>query len=490
MNRSRPSRREFVRYVSAGAASVWLSGCATPSERRESTAATKLRPGRTPYSPLHTELVDRAAFRRLADVALEAATAEHALVALDDRDVGTTRFADNGVLDDIRTRQQTLSVEVAVGQQTGRVSTTDLSDEAIRDALRRAEELAKEAAPDPRFMPPLPPQRYPVLPTLRLETAAAGAERRTAEARQAVELCQRAGLRATGSVSTELRAVGLAANNGLFAYEQRGMTEFDVTATRQDSAGTAHNCHRSIDDLGVVAHTRWAIEKATRLSESCEIRPGAYTVVLEPAAVASLLGPMLPAMGAASYHAGASPYAGKLGQQIADTRLTLRNRPDHPALLGSGFDGQGLPSDSHIWFDRGVLMRLDYDRFTAQDHGVAPSYRPDAVHVSAGDATVESIDELVRSIERGILVSDLRDVTVVDPTDLTLTGVTQCGTCLVEEGEIIGRLIALRWRESPLRAFNRIEALTTPREAYADYGKMLVPAMKIRDFCFTGPARS
>jgi predicted Zn-dependent protease len=173
-----------------------------------------------------------------------------------------------------------------------------------------------------------------------------------------------------------------------------------------------------------------------------------------------------------------------------DTRLALRNRPDHADLLGNGFNAQGLPSDSHIWIDRGALMRLDYDRFTAQERGVAPSYRPDAVHVSAGDAAIESLDELVRSIQRGVLVSDLRDVTVVDPADLTLTGVSQCGTCLIEGGEITGGLIDLRWRESPLRAFNRIEALTTPREALGDYAKMLVPAMKVREFRFTGPARS
>jgi predicted Zn-dependent protease len=429
-------------------------------------------------------LIDRDAFRRLADVVLEAATADHVFVSLDDCNVGTTRFVESRIIEDTRTGQRTLSIAVAFEQQCGIANTTDLSDEAVLAALEQAEELASLSEPDPRFVPPLPRQRFPVLPTLRLETAAAGAERRAAEARQAIELCRGTGVRASGSVSTEIRAVGLAANTGLFAYEQRSVAAFELTATGADSAAVARDANRSIDDLSVVEHARSAIEKAGHSVAPRQIAPGAYTVVLEPAAVASLLQPMLSALDAAAYHSDTSPLAGRLGEQIVDARLTLRNRPDHPDLLGNGFDAQGLPGDSQTWIDSGVLTRLHYDRFTAEEHGVAPSYQPDAVHLSGGDAAIQSMDELIRSIERGILIGELGALAVVDPVELTLAGTCRGGAFLIANGEIVGGLPKLRWRESPLRLFNRIEAYTAPCGAYGDFGKMLVPAMRCRDFDF------
>ena len=68
---------------------------------------------------------------------------------------------------------------------------------------KRAEQVARGAPADNEYLPPLPEQRYPVLPTYWPETAAAGAGRRAAEARAAIGLCQAQDLVAAGLVSTE-----------------------------------------------------------------------------------------------------------------------------------------------------------------------------------------------------------------------------------------------------------------------------------------------
>jgi predicted Zn-dependent protease len=439
---------------------------------------------------LRTDLLDRDAFARIAKIAIDAATADHTFVSLDDRTGGTTRFAANEISADDESRQQTLSVQVAFGQQSGKATTTALSDEAVRDAVRRAEEIAKASPEDPEYLPPLPAQRYPVLPTLRVETAAAGRERRLAEAQRGIELCQAEGLEAAGSVSTFVRAVGLSADTGLLAYEQRSRAEFTLTAGGKNSAGAARSANRSIDDLDVVEQTRVAIETAKRAADPRAIPAGRYTVILAPSAAAGLLGPMLRAADARSYHAGGSAYVGKLGQRIIDQRLMLQNRPDHPALLGNGFDGQGLPSDSHTWIERGVLMRLDYDRFTAKEHGVEPSYRPDAVHLSGESPVGDTVEDLIASVERGVLVSDLCGIRSASGNVLALTGTTCNGTFLIEDGQITNGLIDFHWHEDPLRAFKRVVAFTAPIEAAGDYGKMLLPAMTIRDFNFTSNTRS
>jgi predicted Zn-dependent protease len=438
---------------------------------------------------LRTDLLDRDAFARLAEIAIEAATADHTFVSLDDRTGGTTRFAANGISADDESRQQTLSVQVAFGQQSGKSTTTDLSDEAVRDTVRRAEEIAKASPPDPEYLPPLPAQRYPVLPTLRAETAAAGRARRLADAQRAVELCRAEGLDATGSVSTVVCAAGLSADTGLLAYEQRSRAEFTLTAGGSKSAGAARSANRSIDDLEVLERTRVAIETAKRAADPREIPAGRYTAILAPSAVAGLLWPMLQVADARSYHTGASTYFGKLGRRIIDPRLTLRNRPDHPALLGNGFDAQGLPSDSHTWIERGVLTRLNYDRLMAKEHGVEPSYLPDAVHLSGESPAGDTVEDLIASVERGVLVSDLCDIRSASGNVLALTGTTCHGTFLIEDGQVTTGLIGFHWHEDPLRTFDRVVTFTTPVAAAGDYGKMLLPAMTIRDFNFTGVAR-
>ena len=435
-------------------------------------------------------LIDADAFRARADIALKASAGDHSTVSLRDADSATTRFAVNRVVQNVHTRQFNLSVSVSFGTRSGSAATTDLSDDAIRDAVRRAEHAARQAPEDPEFLPPLEPQRYPVLPTLRRETSAASPARLASDAGAAIRLCRAAGLTAAGIVSAETRSVGVAASSGLFAFEQRSQAQFSLTAIGEDSSGWTYNAARSIDDLDVARRCAVAIEKARRSAGPRAAPAGRYTVILEPAAVAGLFGPLLGALNARAYYRGASALAGKLGQTILDSRLTLRNRPDHPSLLGAGFDGQGLPADFKTWIERGVLRELDYDRFTAKEHGAAPSAALDAPHLSGAGAAGDTVDELIRTTERGVLVTNFWYIRSVNPTDLTLTGMTRDGTFLVEHGEIVGGLVNFRWHDSPLRALSALDAFTAPLDALTlERGKMLLPAMRIRDFNFSSVTR-
>ena len=114
-----------------------------------------------------------------------------------------------------------------------------------------------------------------------------------------------------------------------------------------------------------------ATQKARRAADPEEIPAGRYTVILEPAAVAGLFGPLLWSFDARSYERGTSALSGKLRHAVMDERLTLRNHPEHPELRGVGFDGAGLPTDARVWIRNGVLRQLHYDRFTAKKNEVA-----------------------------------------------------------------------------------------------------------------------
>jgi len=110
--------------------------------------------------------------------------------------------------------------------------------------------------------------------------------------------------------------------------------------------------------------------------------------------------------------------------------------------------------------------------------------------VSALGPVASKTQELIKQCERAILVTNFWYIRTVNPTDLTLTGMTRDGTFLVEEGQITSAVRNFRFHESPLRVLKHIDALTEPVEAVtSETGKMLVPAMVLRDFTFSSVTR-
>jgi predicted Zn-dependent protease len=297
-------------------------------------------------------------------------------------------------------------------------------------------------------------------------------------------------LGAAGIVSSSMATVGVAASTGLFAHEARTDARFSLTVQTGDATGWSAAAHRSIDHLKVQERTLTAIDKAKRGLEVRELPPGRYTVILEPAAVAGLWYSLLRALDAKSYKKNTSALSGKLGRQIVDKRLTLRNLPAHEDLLGVGFTTDGLPTVASDWITDGVLTQLSYDRFTAKERGIDKIPTLDAPCLSASGSPLPTLQDMIKHTERAILVTNFWYIRTVNPTDLTLTGMTRDGTFLVENGAIVSAVKNFRFHESPLRVFSRIEAFTNPTEAItSETGKLLVPAMTLRDFNFSSVTR-
>ena len=450
-------------------------------------------------------LITREQFRRLADLVLKASEGDQTFLSLHDVSGGTTRFANNQIVQNVNTHRVSLAATVSFGRRQGTATATDFGEDAIRDMVRRATEIARVSPEDPEYMKPLPPQDYVPLNTIQQDTALAGPEKRIMYAAEAIHRCQADGFTAAGIVASSVAAVGLAAKTGLFAYEPRTEAKFSLTAINGEASGWAANVHQSIDALGVLTRTRSAIQKAKQAAGPKEIPPGRYTVILEPSAVACLIGPMIWAMDAKSFYKRTSPYVGKLGRLIIDRRLTLTNQTRHPDLLANGFNSEGLPAEDLVWIQDGVLKQLRYDRYTAQEHHVHPSPALDAPYLlgtprgqdlatteaaGASHSAYPSLEELITSTPRGILVTNFWYIREVNPTDMTLTGMTRDGVFLIEDGHITTPLVNFRWHESPFRAFSNVEAFTAPTDAVSNENwKMQLPAMKIADFNFSSITR-
>jgi predicted Zn-dependent protease len=280
-------------------------------------------------------------------------------------------------------------------------------------------------------------------------------------------------------------------SSGLFAYNTATNVNFNVTLRTEDGKGSGYATkgYNDISKLDVKKDTARAADKAVKSATAKAIEPGKYTVILEPAAGAVLLENLFYGLDARQADEGRSflSKAGggtKLGEKLVDEAVTIYSDPQNAELPTSPWNGDGRPQEKVTWIDKGVMKNLYYSRFWAQKKGVKAIPAPGGVIMQGGTA---SLEDLIKSTEKGILVTRLWYIRPVDPQTLLLTGLTRDGTFYIENGAIKFPVKNFRFNESPIIMLNNLEALgkaerTVSGESNSSY---LIPPMKIRDFTFS-----
>lgn len=402
------------------------------------------------------------------------------------------RFADNQMSTAGSTVDAGVAVQSAFGPKHAVVTTNDLSDAALRRAVEESERLARLAPDDPESMPDLDPQRYVDVKGYIEATATIGADERARAALTALAPARRAGdIKAAGFLVTNAGCNALGNGKGMFAYHPATSVNYTLTVRTTDGTGSGwaaadHPDWRQIDFEQVSAR---AIEKARASRNPQAIEPGRYTVILEPQAVGDLAQLIAGYADARQADEGRSPFAkqgggNKVGEKIVDPRVTLFSDPADPQLLAQPFDGEGMPIGRQVWVEGGVLKQLQYSRFWARKQGKVPTGGTTSLKMQGGSTSME---EMIRSTPRGILVTRLWYLREVDPRTILYTGLTRDGTFLIEEGRISRSIRNLRFNESPLFMLNNLEQLG-PAERLAGTeagGAVVMPAIKVRDFNFT-----
>jgi predicted Zn-dependent protease len=402
------------------------------------------------------------------------------------------RFADNRISTAGAVSNASLTVQSSFGPKHAAVQTNDFSDESLERAVRQSEALAKLAPDDPEAMPPLPPQQYEEPHNYFESTANLDPAARAEAARLAIDPCKAAGdLKAAGFLVTGIGAGAVGNSKGLFAYQRSTSSNYTLTVRTTDGTGSgwAGADHPDWSKLDVKSVAQRAIEKARVSRNPSAIEPGRYTVVMEPQAVGDLVQLLAFALDARSADEGRSAFSKqgggtKIGEKVADERVTLFSDPSDPQLLSNVFDGQGLPAHRQVWIEKGFLKKLTYSRFWAQKKGTTPDAGTSAVKLSGGDATIE---DLIKSTQRGVLLTRLWYLRQVDPRTVLNTGLTRDGTFLIENGKITRAVKNMRFNESPLFILTNVEAIgRAVRVAGTESGgDVVMPALKTRDFNFT-----
>jgi predicted Zn-dependent protease len=437
-------------------------------------------------------LLTREQAQAIVEKAVKLSKADSIQVFVNSGYQGNVRFAANQMSTSGGIADANLTIQSAFGPKHAAVSSNDLSDESIKRAVEQSERLAKLAPDDPESMPDLGPQQYDSVSAYFDATANLTPADRAKAALSALEITRATSdLRAAGYLQTGLTSGALGNGKGLFAYHRNTSNNYTLTVRTVDGTGSgwAAADHPDFAKIDVQRIARRATDKARASASPSAIEPGRYTVILEPQAVGDLVQLMAFAIDARSADEGRSAFTkqgggSKVGEKIVDSRVTIISDPRDPDLLGQPFDGQGLPLGRQVWVENGVLKQLTYTRFWAKKKGTEPTGFPTTVKMVGGSATV---DDMIKSTQRGVLVTRLWYLRQVDPRTILYTGLTRDGTFLVEDGKITKSLRNFRFNESPLFMLNNLETLgVAERLAGTEAGgDIVMPAIKARDFNFT-----
>ncbi len=450
--------------------------------------------------------------QKVCERAIKLSKADSCEVQLTSNATGNTRFAANQMSTSGLVADVGLAIQSSYGSRHAVVVTNELTDEAIERTVRQAEALAKLAPEDPEAMPPLGPQSYLPVNAYFESTAKLTPGDRAKVALQALGKSRGAGdLLASGFMLTSANTNALANDKGLFAYYRNTSSNYQLTVRTTDGSGSGWAAADSQDwehlDFRSVADR--ATEKAMLSRNPVAIEPGRYTVVFEAQAAGDLVQLIGNASDARSADEGRSPFtkppatlpagankdstaaamkaAGpqtKIGEKIMDERVTIFADPQDPQLLSQPFDGDGLPVGRQLFVEKGVLKELYYSRFWAKKMGKPATGQPQGIKMQGG---TNSVDDLIKATERGILVTRLWYLRQVDPRTILYTGLTRDGTFLIENGKISKAIRNFRFNDSPLFMLNNLEMLgRAERVAGTEQGgDVVMPSMKVKDFTFT-----
>jgi predicted Zn-dependent protease len=440
-------------------------------------------------------------------------TAEELEVLFSGGKFALTRFANNAIHQNVAEENHVVSVRSVFGHRTARAFTNKFDDESLRQVVRSAESLARLQHPDEDLLP-MPDSaeaagsgREQTTPSRHFEpTACITPELRAEGVKKIVGVAQRQRLVTAGVFSSAESLEGIFNSRGLSNWHTQTLAEVSITMLAGDSSGWQKANSPDVANLDPMHLAEVAAQKALDSARPREIPAGKYTVILEPAAVPDIVGFMFWDYSGMAILDQRSFLTGRIGTKLFGDNITIWDDVTHPLQSGSPFDGEGIKRQRVELVEKGLVKRVVYARATADrmkrsefatkagpivptGHGFALPNEMGEMPLNIVFAPVadpKTIDEMIASTERGVLVTRLWYIREVEPFEKMLTGMTRDGTFLVENGRVQGGVRNFRFNESLIHMLSNVEAMSHPvRSCGEESFDMVVPAMKVKDFNFT-----
>ena len=451
--------------------------------------------------------------------ALAAARSDDCVVIAEETSAANLRWAGNTLTTNGVARSRQLTV-IAIdrrgdGAAAGVVSRAGVRPDQIEDVVREAEHAAAEGTPaedagelagaeqpgpfginngEPGWDSPAALTEIGVL---RDFAAALGDTLRAAQA---------VGRKLYGFAEHQMESTFLGTSAGLRQRHDQPTGRVELNAKSSDMArsawsGVATRDFTDVDIAGLDAGLAERLDWATR---TVALPAGRYETLLPPTAVSDLLTYMYWSAGAKEAAEGrtvfSKPGGGtRIGERLSTQPVTLSSDPRTPGLAcapfviahASGPDSSvfdnGLPLHATSWIRDGSLAALISSRHSAALAGVPVTPAIDNLNFATSAAGPPTLEQMIASTGRGLLLTCLWYIREVDPQTLLLTGLTRDGVYLVENGEVTGAVNNFRFNESPVGMLGRLLEVgatvpTLPREWGDYFNRAAMPPVRVEGF--------
>jgi predicted Zn-dependent protease len=419
----------------------------------------------------------------------KAAGAEDAQVSIDNSVETHARFADNRITTSGRSDDVDISATVWVGRRRGAATVNDTSAGALKQLASDAIEIARLSPVQREYVPTLGPANYPEGRGFAESTANVDVNARAKTLQGILETCRAQKITGAGFHTARASATATATANGNRRYFRSTRADLSVTARTPDGTGSGYYSgdHFDLGRLDGQRIASEAVNKAVRSRNPQPIEPGNYPVILEPQAVADLIGTLTGAFDARPAEEGRSAFSAKdgktrLGEAMFNERINLYSDPNHPELPTAPSTNEGVPATRLSLVKGGVIENFVYSRYWAQEKKRDATAGP-TNFILEGTQAPTSMDEMIKGMKRGLLITRFWYVRLVDARTLVLTGLTRDGLWWVEDGQIKHPVRNLRFNQSVLAMLApwNVEAIGTPQRL----APFLVPALRLSSFTFT-----
>jgi len=426
-----------------------------------------------------------------------------------------TRFANNTIHQNVAEENYTISVRTAFDGRTARATTNKFDDESLRRVVTASESLAKVQHRDPDLLP-MPDAREAAasaanragqIPSRYFAgTAAITPELRADGVEKIVGIARRHNLTTAGIFSSSESVEGIFNSHNLSDWYTQTAADISVTMLAADSSGWQKANSPDVANLNPSNLAETAAKKALDSAHPRQIPAGKYTVILEPAAVLDVVGFMFWDFGGMAILDQRSFLTDRIGTKLFGENINIWDDVAHPLQSGAPFDGEGMRRQTLPLVENGAVKRVVYARSTAErirrseckdkvgpieatGHGFPLPNEMGEMPLNivfAPPQNPQTVEQMIASTERGVLVTRLWYIREVEPYEKILTGMTRDGTFFVEDGRIEGGIRNFRFNESLIHMLSNVEAMSTPvRSSGEESFDMVAPAMKVGEFNFT-----
>lgn len=411
-------------------------------------------------------------------------------IAVLTQSVVETRLADNSLVGSCQRREHRVQIRVEEEGRVGQHSSTLLTLPSLRATLAQARTNAAQGPPGPLILTGNTGYRE-----MSLFQASSAGQSPAAQAESLQPLLEIAGsmnILAQAVLTAQSGELVIANTAGLRANTAATLASYlvSVQGVQGIGQGWGWDCNRNVQALDLMAPFLAAAAKSLAASQPKPIAGGKYTVILEPAAVADLVALLAKTVfNGRAYLEKRSPLA-KIGQKLFGENINIWDDGLDTRGLAIPFDFQGFPKQRLNLVSRGIVPNVALDNETAfvldlsstghaQGLGDAAP-RPTHIFMEPGNAM---LDDMIASTRRGILISRLRNLAILDARSAQITGVTGNGTLLIQEGKLTSGLHELRFVQNLVEVFNQVEMIGDETQLFGTlWGGIRVPALKIHEF--------